>query len=153
MSAQSDAAIAYLNSVNDSLEIIVKYAAEVATYTKNFKDAAEATYSGCQDKLNNPPTGGVLGSAECVDCVKALAPMQKVVDCLEGGGLALVLWGTPAQIGNAQLMRVMAVKSDHIIARRVTLTPTLAWSEGKDVELARPDKYILRMILWSRFSA
>lgn len=153
MSAQSDAAIAYLNSVNDSLEIVVKYAAEVKAYTEKFKDAAIDTYNGCQDKLNNPPTGGIIGATEYIDCVKALAPMQKIDDCLKGGGAVDVLWGTPSQIANAQKLRVMRVFPDYIRARRITDTPTQVWAESKDVELAKPEKYILRIRLLPRFSA
>lgn len=96
---------------------------------------------------------GMMGPAECIDCVKALAPMQKIIDCLAGGGAALVLWGTPNQIANAKLLRVIQCQPDHIIARGATLSPALIWAEGKDVELARPDKYILRMYLLNRFGA
>ncbi len=147
MSELSDTQKAFLTRIQNALEPAAKYAESASGYVTGAIDAA-------LDAINNPPVLTTkMSDAECIDCVKALAPTQKIIDCLKGGGLVFCLWGTPNQIANAALLRVTHAELSYIVARPVTITPTLVWSEGKDKELARPDKYILRIMLFQKLSA
>jgi hypothetical protein len=131
MNEESLATRAYLEKIRAHLER--------ADNTLAYLDKAFDTAISLVD---NPPTGALVACFEPFLCILSLAPLEKVMACLTGGGLVCAIIGTKAEWrisasssrGTVRIVQIIACSADEA---------KVIYSGGKVEILKLPAKMIL----------
>jgi len=92
-------------------------------------------------------TGPMHAKFEFVLCIFPVAPIDKIVACLAGGGLVAAIIGTKIEWLASGARVTGGVRGVQILSCNAT-TATVMYSGGATIELQNPGKQILAVVLF-----